>query len=138
MCVVGHLSEDGNISHISGSQMRGPTKCHFGRRVLSSHDQEKCGLWRSRPDFKLYLKLCNLLVLTVYCGHDPCPIYMQTDGEQINNKHIWKILSGKIWARCCLTVYMSCSCSVCTHSHCCHPLPCHCECTVYGVGMIYL
>ena len=71
MCVVGDLSEDGNISHISGSQMGGPTKCHFERRVLSFHERGKCGLWRSRHDFKLYLKLCNLLVLTVYCGHDP-------------------------------------------------------------------
>ena len=75
-----------------GSQMRGPTKCHFGRRVLSFHDREKCGPWRSRHDFKLYLKLRNLLVLTVYCGHDPCPNYMQTDGEQTNNKHVENIV----------------------------------------------
>ena len=73
MCVVGDLSEGGNRSHMFGSKMGEPTKCHFGRRVLSFHDREKCGPWRSRHDFKLYLKLRNLLVLTVYCGHDPCP-----------------------------------------------------------------
>ena len=56
MCVVGDLSEDGNISHMFGSQMGRPTKCHFGKRVLPFHYREKCGPWRSRHDFKLYLK----------------------------------------------------------------------------------
>ena len=44
MCVVGDLSEDGNISHMFSSHMRGPTMCHFGWRVLSFDDQGSTAL----------------------------------------------------------------------------------------------
>ena len=74
MCVVGDLSEDGNISHMFSSQMRGPTMCHFGRRALSFHDREKCGPWRSRHDFKLYLKnyvTYSYLLYIVVMTHAP-------------------------------------------------------------------